>query len=179
MIALNEIKNLRKQLNLTQSDLAKLSGVSQSLIAKIESGIIDPAYSNAVAITSTLEQLSQKKELQAKDVMTKKVTYINSNDSLKLAVKKMREHNFSQLPVFQDKVPIGLITEKDIMNIFLSDKPHNISVREFMEDCPPIVNPHTQISILSGLLKYTNMVLVKDKEKIIGLITRSDLLKTF
>jgi len=179
MIALKEIKKLRKQLNLTQSDLAKLSGVSQSLIAKIESELIDPAYSKAVAVTSALEQLSQKKELQAKDVMAKKVTFIDSEDSLKLAVQKMRTHNFSQLPVFKEKVPIGLITEKDVVNILLSDKPHDINVSEVMEECPPIVSPQIQISLLSGLLKYTNMVLVKDKEKIIGLVTRSDLLKTF
>ena len=43
---IKEIKILRKKLEITQNELAKKSGVSQSLIAKIESSNIDPAYSS-------------------------------------------------------------------------------------------------------------------------------------
>ena len=43
---LSEIRILRKQHNLTQSQLARLAGVSQSLIAKLEAGLIDPGYAN-------------------------------------------------------------------------------------------------------------------------------------
>ena len=39
---LREIKELRKKFGLTQTDLAELAGVSQSLIAKLESNMIDP-----------------------------------------------------------------------------------------------------------------------------------------
>ena len=49
MFELNEISRLRKQLGLTQAELAKLSGVSQSLIAKLEAGKIEPSYSKAKA----------------------------------------------------------------------------------------------------------------------------------
>ena len=49
---LQEIKHLRKKFNLTQGELAKLAGVSQSLIAKIESNKINPTFTNSVAKTS-------------------------------------------------------------------------------------------------------------------------------
>jgi len=37
-----ELKKRRTNLNLTQNELARLAGVSQPLIARIESGDVDP-----------------------------------------------------------------------------------------------------------------------------------------
>lgn len=54
--SLDEIAKRRKLLGLTQKQLAKIAGVSQSFIAKIESGKIDPSYSKAKAIFDTLEK---------------------------------------------------------------------------------------------------------------------------
>ena len=57
------IGSLRRKLNLTQKQLAKLSGVSQSLIAKIESNRIDPSYSKVVSIFHALEnEMNSKKQ---------------------------------------------------------------------------------------------------------------------
>ena len=41
---LDEISKLRKKLGISQSELSELSGVSQSLIAKLEAKKIDPSY---------------------------------------------------------------------------------------------------------------------------------------
>ncbi|MCK4496763.1 MAG: helix-turn-helix domain-containing protein, partial [Candidatus Aenigmarchaeota archaeon] len=43
---IKSIKNRRKLLGLTQKDLAKQAGVSQSFIAKMESGRINPSYNH-------------------------------------------------------------------------------------------------------------------------------------
>ena len=63
------IKELRKRLGMTQHRLARLSGVSQSLIAKIESGRVDPAYSKAKSIISALQREQFSSEKKAKDIM--------------------------------------------------------------------------------------------------------------
>ncbi len=39
---IEHLKKIRKQLNLTQHQFAKESGVSQSMVAKIESNKLDP-----------------------------------------------------------------------------------------------------------------------------------------
>ena len=54
---LSEVKVIRKKLGLTQGELAKAAGVSQSLIAKIESTKIDPTYSKVKLIFHALESL--------------------------------------------------------------------------------------------------------------------------
>ena len=47
---IDEIKKLRSSLGLTQKDLAQRADVSQSLIAKIEAGRIDPTFSKVQKI---------------------------------------------------------------------------------------------------------------------------------
>ena len=68
-----EIKVLRKRHNLTQSQLAKLAGVSQSLIAKLESGMIDPSYTNFRKIYDVLTGLKEEREAKAEEVMSKRI----------------------------------------------------------------------------------------------------------
>ncbi|MEM2547192.1 MAG: helix-turn-helix domain-containing protein, partial [Candidatus Bathyarchaeia archaeon] len=55
--SLDEIAKRRKLLGLTQKQLAKIAGVSQSFVAKVESGKIDPSYSKVKAIFDVLERM--------------------------------------------------------------------------------------------------------------------------
>ena len=57
---LEEIKKIRKKLELTQTELADRAGVSQSLIAKIEAGRIDPTYSKTKKIFAALSDLEKR-----------------------------------------------------------------------------------------------------------------------
>ena len=49
-----QLKKIRVQLGITQSELARVAGVSQSLIAKLESGLVDPSFSTMKAISEAL-----------------------------------------------------------------------------------------------------------------------------
>lgn len=70
---LDEIGRRRRLLVLSQKELAKISGVSQSMIAKIESGRISPSYQKTKAIFDTLEGLERRNQLKAKEVSHGKV----------------------------------------------------------------------------------------------------------
>jgi len=67
--SLSEIRKRRKALGLTQSGLARRAGVSQSLIAKVESGRLDPAYGKARKIFETLDAEAGGKGRKASDIM--------------------------------------------------------------------------------------------------------------
>ena len=68
MLEPREIPKLRKQLGVTQAELAGLAGVSQALIAKIESGRIDPSFSKAKALSETLLGLQRKSTKKTKEI---------------------------------------------------------------------------------------------------------------
>ena len=61
---LDKIRQMRKRLNLSQRELAGMAGVSQSLIAKIERGTIDPSYSNVRKILSAFEEVIRRRKVE-------------------------------------------------------------------------------------------------------------------
>ena len=171
---LEEVKKIRKKLGLTQTELANRAGVSQSLIAKIESGRIDPTYSKTKKIFAALSELEKKEEIKAEQLMTSRMISVEPNDSIKDAISKMKKFQISQLPVIENHKLLGLVSESTILDAMLNSK--SASVREIMQEAPPIVSKTTSVNVVSSLLKHFPMVAVSEEGKLIGLITKSDLL---
>ena len=171
---LAEIKKIRKSLGLTQTDLAKRANVSQSLIAKIESEKIDPTFTKTKKIFETLNDLENKEEMKADELMNKKIISVSPKDSIKDSVTKMKKFGISQMPVIEDHNIIGLVSESSLLNAFMSNKSKKIM--DIMEETPPMISKTASVRVVSNLLKHYPVVLVSDSGKLIGLITKSDLL---
>ncbi|HLC62623.1 MAG TPA: CBS domain-containing protein [Candidatus Nanoarchaeia archaeon] len=171
---LEEIKKIRKKLGLTQTELANRSGVSQSLIAKIEAGRIDPTYTKTKKIFAALSDLEKKEEIKAEQLMTAKIVSVAPSDSTKDSIEKMKKFQISQLPVIDSHKLIGLVSESTILDAMLNSKGNH--VRDIMQESPPIVSKTTSIQVVSSLLKHFPMVAVAEEGKLVGIITKSDLL---
>jgi predicted transcriptional regulator len=179
--SLEEIGRRRKLLDLSQKELAKISDVSQSMIAKIESGRISPSYLKTKAIFDTLESLERRNEMKAKDVSHSKVVGVQVHDAVAKGIRVMREAGFSQLPVFNGSQVVGSLTEKIILDrLFSAPKPDEVSrqtVEKIMEEAFPTVSEETPLSMVSALLQYAPAVLVSRRGHVQGIITKADLLK--
>jgi predicted transcriptional regulator len=170
-------------MGLTQSQMAKLSEVSQSLIAKMEKNIIDPAYGKVRKIDQALikEEAKEDSKARAKDIHTKRIIKIDASDTIISARKMMLKHGFSQLPVFHNDRVVGSITENEFLNV-LSEK-NNYSLKpsmkiEIIMDFPfPQLDENTPIEPIKSLLYYYPAVLTTKKDKIVGIICKSDMLK--
>ena len=178
---LSEIKKRRKLLGLKQAELAKLAGVSQSLVAKIESGKIDPSYSKAKAIFETLEKLEAKEERRARDIMTRKLLAVNTSDKVEKAIRIMEKYNISQVPVFERDNAVGMISEQTIMEHVAKGMDlkqlAKISAGKVMDEAPPRVDEETPLKAITALLAHNSAVKKKKKGKVVGIITKADLLK--
>ena len=172
---LEEIKQIRKQIGLTQSQLANASNVSQSLVAKIEAGRIDPTFSKAQKIFSTLQQYTGKKELKADEIMNKKILSVDPETTIKDAINLIKKNAISQAPVIKDNHVVGFISEAIILDALLEQKGEKI--KDIMGDVPPVISKKTSINVISDLLKFYQMVVVSTEGKVEGVITRTDVLK--
>lgn len=174
------IADARRKLGITQHQLAKLAGVSQSLIAKIEAGKIDPAYSKATRIVEALDRQQVAKEKTAAEMMHGGIETVSTGETLHSAAQKMRKHSISQMPVVERKQVVGSISEQTILVNFSADpkKMANLRVNEVMDDAFPTALPTTPVSAVASLLRHYPAVLVMERGKIAGIITKADLLKT-
>ncbi|MBI4451806.1 CBS domain-containing protein [Candidatus Woesearchaeota archaeon] len=171
---LDEIKKVRKKIGLTQTQLANRAGVSQSLIAKIESGRIDPTYTKTQKIFAALSELEKKEETKANQIMTARLISVSPSDSIREAIAKMKKFQISQLPVIDNHKLVGLVSESTILEAMLNSKGNH--VEDVMQESPPIVSKTTSVQVVSSLLKHFPMVIVSEGGKLVGLITKSDLL---
>lgn len=171
------IKVKRKQIGLTQKALALETGLSQSLIAKLESRKISPSYSVVKRIFNKFEELEHKKEDLCVKLLSKNLISIKSREKISKAADMMKKHAISQLPVIDNNRLIGTISESAIYNKILEqDKKQLFSqlVKSIMEDPLPTISASTPKSIAMPLLKTNSAILLTEKDKIMGILTKED-----
>ena len=175
---LQEVKLLRRRLGLTQEQLAGAAGVSQSLIAKVEAGLVDPSFTAGKRILDALRTLEQRAEPSAKALMQRHVIPCRPADKLSNVIATMRRHAISQLPVMEGDNVVGILSESAIVRNMERIDHATTRVCDVMEEAPPILPPETPRKVVAELLRHYGLVLVKEKGKVAGLITKADLLKT-
>lgn len=175
MESLELIKKRRIAVGATQKELSDLSGVSQSMIAKIEAGRAEASYSIAKRIFEALDSMAHSHDPRVKDFMVKKVLFCNVGDKVGDVVKKMKKGGISQLPVLDGKELVGLISESVLVDNM--DRLSSLTkVNEIMNDAPPVISEETSYKTTVSLLKEFSFVLVKGKKGFVGLVTKSDIL---
>lgn len=175
----DEIKKTRLELNLTQHELASRAGVSQPLIARIESGDVDPRLSTLRKIFNAFDA-ARKERVLVRNIMHSPVIHTSSEDSIEEAARIMENHGFSQMPVIDSGVPVGSISTDQIVHSMTDQdikKVSHLPVRNIMGDSFPTVSPTTDANTVSRILEKNPAVLVLDKGKVIGVVTKHDIMK--
>lgn len=177
--SISTIKHRRKLLNLSQKELAKKLNLSQSLIAKLESEKINTSYEIAIKIFNFLDDLEKKHEKSCEQIMKKNVISLSPSDKIETAIKIMKENSISQVPILKNKFIVGSLSEDKIYDLLMKEKRNDIinkKIEEFIEEPFPTLSKDSPASSAMGLLKYSNAIILLNKNIICGIITKSDLL---
>ena len=170
------LKKVRRQLNLTQSQFAKLAGISQSMIAKIEAGRLDPTYSYVKKIEAAISHATKPREgKQAKDIMHKGIISVSKHQKIIDIIGIFTKHGISQIPVLEKDKIVGLLSESYVLkNIGNAQQ----CVQDIMEEAPPVISLETSVEAIISLLQFFPIILVQAKGEFIGVVTKADVLRT-
>ena len=180
--SLETIKQKREKLHISQKKLAVMTGVSTSMINQIESGRSKPSYDTAKKIFENLANLEgQSSSHIAGEICKSPIIKMKVTQTVKEAIKKMESLKISQIPVFDNTEPVGIVSEEGLARLQLAvpDIPQwkKTQLKDVMTPVPPIVNYDTPANTLGPLLQFTKCILVSKNSKIIGIITATDTLK--
>jgi predicted transcriptional regulator len=175
-----QLKKVRTQVGYTQAKLARAAGVSQSIIAKIEAGSVDPTYGTLAAISRALSEGRRGKVRTAGEVMSSPVLGVQEGARVRECAALMKKKGFSQVPVFAGERMVGTITDSHIMDLLAAaPDPHKVlddRVKEHIQPVFAVVGEETPVDALFSLFKYLPAVLVEAKDKVKGIVTKIDLM---
>lgn len=183
--SIEEIRKMRKNLGFSQKELASATGVSQSYIARLEKGSINPTYDKIRKIYEFLNRKGMRAEtidISVEKIMSRGVVSCSPADSVVHALDLMRNGGFSQLPVLApDERVLGTIAESDINDLLVRgasiDSLRGMIVKRVMGPVLPLVDRSSSMSMLYPMLKYCSAVLIVNEGNLVGIVTKADILK--
>ncbi len=175
----NDIRELRRKTRMTQADLAKKAGMSQSMIARIESGSVDPRVSTLIKVLEALESIIPPK-IVARDVMNEPVIYVKPDQTVREVIKILQQTGFSQIPVLENGKSVGSLEEGALLAHVSFENPIEFlkkKVQEVMVDPFPSVQSNMHVEGVYQLLASGNhAVLVVEEGKVVGIICKIDVI---
>ena len=132
---------------------------------------------------------NKKKPICVADWMSEGVLAVETFDSISIARQLMAKHRVNQLPVLDNDVLVGIVTDRDLRDAYptsmMIDRGKEIdafadtvTVEEVMSHDVFTVRPDTPLKKAVGLLRrhrIGSLPVVKDRN-LVGIITRSDVL---
>lgn len=119
-----------------------------------------------------------KKAMKVLSVMHPFPYTIGVNQTLKVAISMLKEHNVRHLPVKENNSLVGILTERDINFALRVDKknPEELKVKDAYLGEPYVVTPDTLVSIVAAKMAHEHIgcTLIVENEELVGIFTTVD-----
>lgn len=113
-------------------------------------------------------------------VMSKNVLTLDETVSLQEAAEKMKNLKVGCVIILHDKVPVGIITERDfVTKVAAEGRPLFTAVSEVMSSPLIMIDSEETIWEASELMKEKQIhkLPVKENDQIVGVVTTTDIVK--
>jgi len=131
--------------------------------------------------------------MKVRDWMTENVIVLNEHDNVIKAMQIFKEHKIRRIPVVKNGKLVGIVTDRDIKSstppeVFSTDIYEtyylisNLKIRDIMAPNPVTVKPEDEIEKAAILMlehKISGLPVVDESEKVVGIITQTDIFKAF
>ncbi len=180
-----DLKKRRELLKLSQKQVvARLAArglhIRQPYLSKIEGEKAEPAYRLVRELVGVLDEYENAKteETLAGSYHTRPVV-AQAEENVAEAIRKIRKNGFSQLPVYRKGKSVGRLTDAMLLSAerrYGKTGARQKHVSQIMGPPYPALNIGTPKSEAELMVENIGAVLVEKEGKIVGIITREDLL---
>ncbi len=116
------------------------------------------------------------------DIMKKKVISIDETKTIKEAASLMNKAKIGSIIITKDDIPVGILTERDfVTKIAVEEIPLSVSLSQVMIKPLLVVTPNQTVWEAAEIMKNMGIhrLAVQEGNKIIGMVSTTDLVKIF
>ncbi|OEF97474.1 CBS domain-containing protein [Desulfuribacillus alkaliarsenatis] len=131
-------------------------------------------------IVRKLEEDFFKAPRPVKEYMSRSLEAVPIKASLNEAIRKMHEKRISSIIVVDGKIPVGIITERDIVKLLQEKASINASVEQYMSAPIIQIDPTTSLFDASKLMEQHKIrhLVVWNGRGAVGLVTNTDIVRS-
>ena len=115
-VPIPEAHQLMRERNIRRLPVVDKGGKLIGIISDYDILNASPSPATSLSIWELNYLINQ---IKVEDIMTKDVFTVEENDTLEKAARIMADNKIGGLPVIQEGIPVGVITETDLFKIFL------------------------------------------------------------
>jgi predicted transcriptional regulator len=194
---IERVRLIVKEYRITQEELAQAIDITKTGVSKVFKGTRDLSYEE---VQKMINYVSGRASIIPPEALAKNyattfddLAWAHDDEALTEVSKRMFEKGYSQLPVKNRTSGdfLGIISEISVMKNILHPEVNNakiISVDDLgsltirkagvIEEIPTYPIGSKMVEITQVLMNYYAVLLTKE-EKVVGIITRADILKLF
>jgi predicted transcriptional regulator len=172
-----DIIKLRKKYKMSTRDLASAlsPNITSSWINKVENNNLNPTYDKIKKIADYFEKVEQKKGVAIGEIVQKIISF-KIGDDIKKINTKMSEKGISQVLIKQEKVHLGILTDKIILRILALEIKNPKVTRDFLDPLPPKFQHDDTVNKVMSIFDLYSYIFVEENGGISGIVTRQDMI---
>ena len=117
--------------------------------------------------------------MKLKEIMSKDIASLNSNDSIERAAQLMKQYNVGSIPILSQSGVIGIVTDRDITlrSVAAGQNTNHQTVGEVMSTNPVVGNPDMDVHEAARIMsqKQIRRLPVVDGSSLVGMVSLGDI----
>lgn len=117
--------------------------------------------------------------MKVKEIMTREVVSLNSNDTVQRAAQMMKDSNVGSVPVCDGGRVIGVITDRDISvrSVAGGNNMQNQTVRDIMSTNPVVGTPEMDIKEATRIMSQRQIrrLPIVENKNLVGIVALGDM----
>lgn len=117
--------------------------------------------------------------MKVKDIMSKEIASVNSEDSIERAAQLMKQYDVGSIPVCSQEEVVGIVTDRDITlrSVATGQDSRQQKVRDIMSSNPVLGNPEMNVDDAVRMMSESQIrrLPIVENNNLVGIIALGDI----